>query len=101
MRKKPNRDMNEEQKEAAQEFINGAGKPGDSDQDTEEETLPWQKEKVREDVKQTYPLRLPEPLHLKLKFLAEESGKSMNQICNEAVRGLVGERLEAVLEENR
>jgi hypothetical protein len=98
MRKKPNRDMNEEQKEAAQEFISGAEEPGGSGQDAEEEPLPWQEEKVREDVKQTYPLRLPEPLHLKLKFLAEKTGKSMNEFCNEAVRGLVEEQLGDVLE---
>ncbi len=54
---------------------------------------------MREDVKQTYPLRVPEPLHLKLKFLAERTAKSMNELCNEAVRGLIEEQLPGVLEE--
>lgn len=94
MRKKPNRDMTENQKQAAEEFISGADRSAGS----EKKVLPWEKEKVREDVKQTYPLRLPEPLHLKLKFLAEETGRSMNELCNEAVRGLVEEQLGDVLE---
>lgn len=97
MRKKPNRDMNEEQKEAAEAFISGAEEPkGPEDS---EEALPWQEEQVREDVKQTYPLRLPEPLHLKLKFLAKKTGKSMNELCNAAVQDLVEERLGSILEE--
>lgn len=78
-----------------EEFISGAERP----EGPERETLPWQEEKVRQDVKQTYPLRLPEPLHLKLKFLSEETGKSMNELCNDAVRDLVEERLRDVLEE--
>jgi predicted DNA-binding protein len=58
--------------------------------------LPWNEEGFG---KQTYPLRLPEPLHLKLKFLSEETGKSMNELCKDAVRDLVEERLRDVLEE--
>lgn len=94
MRKKPSRDMSKDQKQAAEEFIGGAEEPEDSGK-----VLPWQEEQVRDDVKQTYPLRLPEPLHLKLKFLAEKSGKSMNELCNAAVRDLVEERLGDVLKE--
>ena len=52
---------------------------------------------MREDVKQTYPLRLPEPLHLKLKYLSERTGRSMNELCNRAVRELVEEQLDEVL----
>jgi predicted DNA-binding protein len=66
---------------------------------SEQRVLPWSENRVRKDVKQTYPLRLPEPLHLKLKFLSEEMGKSMNELCNDAVKGLVEERLRDVLEE--
>lgn len=65
---------------------------------SEDHVLLWNEDRVREDVKQTYPLRLPEPLHLKLKFLAEKTGKSMIELCNEAVRSLVDEQLREVLE---
>jgi hypothetical protein len=86
--------MTEDQKQAAEEFISGAERSSNSG----EGILPWEEEKVREDVKQAYPLRLPEPLHLKLKFLAEKTGTSMNELCNEAVRELVEEQLDDVLE---
>jgi hypothetical protein len=108
MRKRPNRELTEEQEQAADEFISGASEPppstsSSSDQQEtdsppeEKSTYPWNEPHVREDVKQTYPLRLPEPLHLKLKFLSEKSGKSMNEICNEAVRDLVEERIDELL----
>ncbi|MFB6285289.1 MAG: toxin-antitoxin system HicB family antitoxin [Candidatus Bipolaricaulia bacterium] len=96
MRRKPNRDS-EGQTRAAEEFIGGVEKTSD-----ETETVyPWEEERVREDVTQSYPLRLPEPLHLKLKFLAEKTGKSMNELCNEAVRDLVEDRLGEMLAEDR
>jgi len=102
--------MTEEQERAAEEFISGANEPpasGISASDNEKrsqresskggEVYPWEEPQVRDDVKQTYPLRLPEPLHLKLKYLSEKTGKSMNRLCNEAVEGLVDEHLEEVL----
>lgn len=109
MRRRPNRELTEEQEQAADEFISGASEPppstapdsqskseGDGD-NSRSGVYPWEEPKVREDVKQTYPLRLPEPLHLKLKYLSEKTGKSMNELCNEAVKELVQERLEEVL----
>jgi hypothetical protein len=104
MREKPNRDMNEDQQRSAEEFISAAEGPSEEkiqDSDPEGSTLPWEREKVREDLKQMYPLRIPEPLHLKLKFLSEKTGKSMNELCNEAVRNLIEDRLAEVLERNR
>lgn len=102
--------MTEDQERAAEEFISGAkGPPESAPPDSKgEETAtgtsdqprrvyPWEESQVREDVKQTYPLRLPEPLHLKLKYLSEQTGKCMNELCNEAVRGLVEEQLDEVL----
>jgi hypothetical protein len=109
MRRRPNRELSEEQEEAADEFISGASEPPPSTPPTNQRetgsdggsphtrACPWNEPQVRDDVKQTYPLRLPEPLHLKLKYLSEKTGKSMNALCNEAVEGLVEERLEEVL----
>lgn len=64
---------------------------------TEDDPLPWNAPRVRSDVKQNYPLRLPEPLYLKLKYLSQETGQSMNALCNEAVETLVSERLQDLL----
>ena len=102
--------MTEEQEQAADEFISGAKvpPPNTSSQSNDgggsanraqrqENVYPWEEPQVREDVKQTYPLRLPEPLHLKLKYLSERTGRSMNELCNRAVRELVEEQLEEVL----
>lgn len=107
MRRKPNRSLSEDQEQAAEEFISGASahsssnpSAGQTESDRENATgdpLPWNQPRVREDVKQTYPLRLPEPLHLKLKYLSEETGQSMNELCNEAVESLVEERLREIL----
>jgi len=114
MRRRPNRELTEEQEQAADEFISGASEPppSTSPPDSQEEqggpasqngpgskkpVYPWEEPHVREDVKQTYPLRLPEPLHLKLKYLSEKTGRSMNELCNQAVRGLLEERLDEVL----
>lgn len=43
-----------------------------------EEVYPWEEPRVREDVKKTLPLRIDEPLYLKLKFIAERTPYSMN-----------------------
>lgn len=107
MRRKPNRNLSEEQERAAEEFISGASEPppsktpesqdGSGNRNATGTQLPWKEPRVREDVKQTYPLRLPEPLHLKLKYLSEKTGKSMNELCNEAVEDLVEEHLQEFL----
>lgn len=53
------------------------------------EGLPWEAEYVREDVMKGYALRLPEPLYLKLKWMADQTGRSMNTVCREAVEAEV------------
>lgn len=107
MRRKPNRELTEEQEQAAEQFISGASEPPPTTSTNQQApsggtpsrtpAYPWEEPQVREDVKQTYPLRLPEPLHLKLKYISEKTGKSMNELCNEAVRGLVNDLLGDVL----
>ncbi len=55
-------------------FAAGAGKRSTK----AEEVYPWEDPRVREDVKKTLPLRIDEPLYLKLKFIAERTPYSMN-----------------------
>lgn len=64
----------------------------------QEKTYPWEELHIREDVKKNIPLRLPEPLYMKLKFIAEHTPYSMNsfilerltEIIEEEVAGLIG-----------
>lgn len=53
------------------------------------EERPWEADYVREDVTKGYALRLPEPLYLKLKWMADQTGRSMNTVCREAVEAEV------------
>ncbi len=55
-------------------FAAGAGS-GRSDKEI---TYPWEESHIREDVKKNIPLRLPEPLYMKLKFIEEKTPYSMN-----------------------
>ena len=43
--------------------------------------LPWERPSVREDVKKTYVLRLPEAYLMKLKYIAENTPDSMQTFC--------------------
>jgi predicted HicB family RNase H-like nuclease len=40
---------------------------------------------VRDDVSKSYPLRLPEPLYLQLKWVAAQRGMSVNALCKQAI----------------
>ena len=53
------------------------------------EVRPWEADRVRDDVVKGYALRLPEPLYLKLKWVAERTGRSINAVCREAVEAEV------------
>jgi hypothetical protein len=100
MRKRPDRSSDDSRKRAVDEFVQGAEQDPVEDDSSEsgkngpvEDLYPWEKPQVREDLKKNYPLRLPEPLYLKLKYVSEETGRSMNDLCNEAVRNLIGEKV--------
>ena len=62
-------------------FAAGAGKKGTK----EDEVYPWEDPRVREDVKKTLPLRIDEPLYLKLKFIAARTPYSMNSFILDRV----------------
>ena len=61
------------------EFAAGAGKKVKP----RKQTFPWEDPRVRDDVKKTLPLRIDEPLYLKLKFIAEQTPYSMNSFILE------------------
>ncbi len=67
-------------------FAAGAGTTRSKDT-----VFPWQEPHVREDVKKSIPLRLPETLYLKLKYIADNTPYSMNSF--------ILDRLEKVIEE--
>ncbi len=51
---------------------------------SENESLyPWEESHIREDVKKNLPIRLSEPLYLKLKYIAENTPYSMNSFIME------------------
>ena len=60
-------------------FAAGAGKNSGKD----EEVYPWQEPHIREDVMKNLPLRLPEPLYMKLKYIAKHTPYSMNSFILE------------------
>lgn len=60
---------------------------------TSSDDLPWTAPHVREDVVKGYALRLPEPLYLKLKHVADVTGRSMNRVCRDAIERAVAEAL--------
>lgn len=101
MRKRPDRSPDDDnRKRAVDEFVQGAEEnpSGDSSSGSDEDgsgqdLYPWEKPQVRDDLKKNYPLRLPEPLYLKLKYVSEKTGRSMNDLCNEAIENLIGKKV--------
>lgn len=49
------------------------------------EVFPWEEFNVRHDVKKLFSLRLSEPDMLKLKYIQEKTGKSMQKFCLEHI----------------
>ena len=50
---------------------------------TKKDVYPWEEPYIREDVKRNLPLRIPEPLYMKLKYIAEHTPYSMNSFILE------------------
>jgi hypothetical protein len=70
-------------------FAAGAGK-GKSSSET---IYPWQEPHIREDVKKNLPIRLPEPLYMKLKYIAEHTPYSMNSFILERLTEEIEEEI--------
>ena len=60
-------------------FAAGVGKYSS----TKDEIYPWEEPHIREDVKKNLPLRIPEPLYMKLKYIADHTPYSMNSFILE------------------
>ena len=75
-------------------FAAGAGKKGIK----ENEVYPWEEPHVREDVKKTLPLRIDEPLYLKLKFIAQQTPYSMNSFILDRVIDEIEEEITRLTE---
>ncbi len=79
---------------ALDEFAAGAGTRNEKKQ----ETYPWQEPQVREDVMKNLPLRLSEPLYLKLKYIAANTPYSMNSFILERLTEIIEEEIEQLTE---
>ena len=75
-------------------FAAGAGRK----KTKENEVYPWEEPHVREDVKKTLPLRIDEPLYLKLKFIAERTPFSMNSFILDRVIDEIEEEIARLTE---
>lgn len=62
-----------------------------------DEVYPWEDPRVREDVKKNLPLRLPEPLYMKLKFIADHTPYSMNSFILEKLTEEIETEITALL----
>ncbi|MGB3541648.1 hypothetical protein [Rubrivirga sp.] len=115
----PKKTLTPEQERAASAFVEAAESPGSGSGRSERATptpgalprtespsrtrvsrddgvRPWEREGVREDVVKGYALRLPEPLYLKLKWVAKQTGRSVNAVIHE----LVTAEVEAFLDQH-
>ncbi len=79
-KKTPLRSTPKRRKEAdLDKFAARAGK----DSAKNEEVYPWEEPHIRDDVMKNLPLRLPEPLYMKLKYIAKHTPFSMNSFILE------------------
>ncbi len=62
------------------------------------EVYPWEDPRVRDDVKKTLPLRIDEPLYLKLKFIAERTPYSMNSFILDRLTDEIEEEISRLTE---
>jgi len=78
LKRKPKKEVTDD----SVDFILGAEA---SQEETKPEMMPWEDESLRDDVVKLYNLRLPEPVYVKLKWLAENSPDSMHTIAMQGV----------------
>lgn len=62
-----------------------------------EEVYPWDEPHIREDVMKSLPLRLSEPLYLKLKYIAAHTPYSMNSFILERIIEDIDEEIARII----
>lgn len=77
-----------------EKFAAGAGKSTT----VKTKVFPWEEPHIREDVVKNLPLRLSEPLYLKLKYLAAHTPYSMNAFILEKVTEQIEAEVERLIE---
>jgi hypothetical protein len=70
-------------------FAAGAGRSSSK----KEEVYSWEEPHIREDVLKSLPLRLSEPLYLKLKYIATHTPYSMNSFILERITEEIEEEI--------
>lgn len=95
-RKKP---ADAKAQEQVNDFVAGAGQPTTTPAPSVESTeYPWDEPHVNEKFLQPVSLRVPQPLYLKLKWLAENTPKtSMHRICIDSIEGVVEHEVSAMI----
>lgn len=61
-----------------------------------EEVYPWEESHIRDDVMKSLPLRLSEPLYLKLKYIAAHTPYSMNSFILERITEEIEEEISKI-----
>jgi len=77
-------------------FAAAAGKPVSA----VETVYPWDEAHIREDVKKNLPIRLPEPLYMKLKFIADNTSYSMNSFILERLTAEIEDEIAKITGQN-
>ncbi|CAM4401683.1 MAG: hypothetical protein LEGION0398_MBIBDBAK_00250 [Legionellaceae bacterium] len=60
---------------------------------------PWLKEYVREDIKKLFNIRMSEPDWLKLKYISDKTGESMQEIIMDCLIPIMNKKLKKIAEE--
>jgi hypothetical protein len=86
------------QEDALDAFAAAAGHPveendGGGRSSGGDKEYPWELPGVRADVMKSFPLRMAEPMYLKLKFIAENTPYSMNSFVLEKIAAVIEEEI--------
>lgn len=60
------------------------------------QTLPWEDEAMSQDSEKTFLLRLPEAYLLKLKYIRQKTGRSMNHFCLDILLSAIDEEVNRI-----
>ena len=66
-----------------------------------EASYPWESPDVSAERKKVLNLRLPEPYHVKLKYIREKTGKVAHRICLDAVLPAIDAEIKRILKEGK